>query len=182
MDLPPPRKGKKTLRHHVSLPLVHAPFSKAVVYALTIGVLFFLAYHIYVFKMRSVYILQVPQTCLGPALTIRWYSYLSRKTYAGGWINSVRERTSPIAPTGHTPLSSPRDSGTSIEDRIRDLAEQLGIHPKELANAIKPLISSAKATALNSADNGGSRTLVDIIAESATASNAQGNGFGYGTW
>lgn len=77
-----------------------------------------------------------------------------------------------------TPASD--TAGKLLESRINELAEQLGIQPKELANAIKPLVPPVKATALD-AHPEATGTLVDILAEDARATGAAGaakGGFG----
>ena len=62
-------------------------------------------------------------------------------------------------------------AGKILESRIAELAEQLGVHPKELASAIKPLIPPAKAAALDEHPEA-TGTLVDILAEDAKATAA----------
>jgi len=68
--------------------------------------------------------------------------------------------------------SSSSSSGTSsgkgvmgLENRIRDLADELGIHPRELASAIKPLLPTASVSSIANANPTQSGTVVGVLAD-----------------
>jgi hypothetical protein len=128
-------------------------------------------------------------TLLMRFVSARYY----RKTDAGGWINLVLARppqhdtSTTNIPFGagtkfesrkgkestHNP--SAKSPGELLESRIAELAEQLGVQPKELASAIKPLVPPAKASALDSHPEA-TGTLVDVLVENARETGGSENG------
>jgi len=52
-----------------------------------------------------------------------------------------------------------------LEDRLKELADELGIHPRELASAIKPLIPTASVASLAATTSTASGSAVSILAE-----------------
>lgn len=51
-----------------------------------------------------------------------------------------------------------------VEDRLRELAEELGIHPRELASAIQPIMPSASQTSIAAANPTAADPIVDVLA------------------
>lgn len=148
-DLPEPRQGK-ALRKDVTLPLQNTPLSN-VVYFLAAGVLLYLAYYSY--------------------LIVQW------KNDAGGWVNLSlgREPTSSSNPLSSTSDKVPFGAGTKfehkegtsgdlLESRLSELAEQLGIQPTDLASAVKPLIPTPRAAALEK-DPQATGTIASVLGE-----------------
>ncbi|KZO91945.1 hypothetical protein CALVIDRAFT_331638 [Calocera viscosa TUFC12733] len=99
------------------------------------------------------------------------YRITTWKHDAGGWINLVlgKHPNEPIIST-HSP---PGSHGLSLEAQVRNLADELGIHPRELASAIKPLLPAASSSSIAAANPSG--TVVSVLAEAdpadATASS-----------
>ncbi len=52
-----------------------------------------------------------------------------------------------------------------MEDRLRDLAEELGIHPRALASAIRPLMPAASVTSVAQANPTGTGLAVSVLAD-----------------
>ncbi|KAB5588414.1 hypothetical protein CTheo_8143 [Ceratobasidium theobromae] len=83
------------------------------------------------------------------------YRVAQLKADAGGWYNLVLGRR---PDTGEPMKGNPsfssrqpthRTGVQGVEDRIRALADELGIHPRELASAIRPLLPSATASSIS---------------------------------
>ncbi|KZT55589.1 hypothetical protein CALCODRAFT_518686 [Calocera cornea HHB12733] len=100
------------------------------------------------------------------------YRISTWKNEAGGWINLVlgKHPNEPIIPNS----SPPGSHGLSLEAQVRNLADELGIHPRELASAIKPLLPAATSSSIAAANPSG--TIVTVLAEAdpedATAPSA----------
>ncbi|KAJ1303779.1 hypothetical protein OPQ81_008202 [Rhizoctonia solani] len=84
------------------------------------------------------------------------YRIAQLKADAGGWYNLALGRRpdtgapmkgNPHVGTSKTPTHNTGAKG--IEDRIRALADELGIHPRELASAIRPLMPTASASSIS---------------------------------
>jgi hypothetical protein len=180
-ELPEPRQGK-ALRKDVTLPLQNTPLSN-VVYFLAAGVLLYLAYYSYL----------IVQWCVSSEklniVVIELHSFslllnVCRKNDAGGWVNLSLGRD----PTSSSnPLSSASDkvpfgagtkfehkegtSGDLLESRLNELAEQLGIQPTDLASAVKPLIPTPRAAALEN-DPEATGTLASVLGEDVRSASA----------
>ncbi|KAG9076117.1 hypothetical protein FRC06_009692 [Ceratobasidium sp. 370] len=71
---------------------------------------------------------------------------------AGGWYNLILgKRPDTGAPMRGNPGGHRMHDTTAkgIEDRIRALADELGIHPREFASAIRPLMPPASVTSIS---------------------------------
>ncbi|KAG9078883.1 hypothetical protein FS749_009060 [Ceratobasidium sp. UAMH 11750] len=82
------------------------------------------------------------------------YRVAQLKADAGGWYNlALGKRPDTGAPMkGNLGSHGTHDTSVKgIEDRIRALADELGIHPREFASAIRPLMPSASATSISAA-------------------------------
>ncbi|KDN39067.1 hypothetical protein RSAG8_09103, partial [Rhizoctonia solani AG-8 WAC10335] len=84
------------------------------------------------------------------------YRVAQLKADAGGWYNlALGKRPDTGAPMKGNPHVGSRQSSThttgakGIEHRIRALADELGIHPRELASAIRPLMPTASASSIS---------------------------------
>ncbi|CAE7088207.1 unnamed protein product [Rhizoctonia solani] len=84
------------------------------------------------------------------------YRVAQLKADAGGWYNLALGRRpdtgAPMKGNPHvgTHKSSTHNTGPKgIEQRIRALADELGIHPRELASAIRPLMPTASASSIS---------------------------------
>jgi len=125
----PPKKGK--VMRDVHPPLWRTPLWK-VIYALSIGV----------FVLSMFYTWRLTQL----------------KAQAGGWVNLLmgRHPNDPIPSAAEFTDSAKSSSGArpilALEDRIRDLADELGIHPREFASAIRPLLPTASVTSIAAAN------------------------------
>ncbi|EJT98073.1 hypothetical protein DACRYDRAFT_118846 [Dacryopinax primogenitus] len=93
------------------------------------------------------------------------YRLTTWKTQAGGWINLLFDKhpNEPLISTN----SPPGTSGLSLEAQIRNLADELGIHPRELAGAIKPLLPAATSSSIAAANPSG--TVVNVFVETEPA-------------
>jgi len=93
------------------------------------------------------------------------YRITTWKNEAGGWINFAlgKHPNEPIISTN----SPPGSGGLSLEAQMRNLADELGIHPRELASAIKPLLPAATTASIASANPSG--TIVGVLAEDNAA-------------
>ncbi|KAG9019833.1 hypothetical protein FRB90_003422 [Tulasnella sp. 427] len=132
-NLPPKRQGPAT-RHDIQPPFWNTPYRKFINY-LTLAT-------------------------LALALFYTW-RLTQWKAQAGGWVNLLlgRHPNEPLPdPTkageglasgarGYTGGSN-GNGNMGLEDRLRDLAYDLGIHPKELASAIRPLIPTASISSI----------------------------------
>lgn len=92
------------------------------------------------------------------------YRITSWKNEAGGWVNLA------LGKRPDEPIYTPRSSKTaaagvalSLEDKVRDLADELGIHPRELASAIRPLVPPATVSSVSAAKPTG--TVLSVLAE-----------------
>lgn len=149
-NLPAKRQGK-AVRQDIRPPFWNTPYQKFTTY-ITIAVLL-----------------------IGVFYTWR---LLQWKTQAGGWFNLVLGKH-PNEPVPKAANVIGKDSMAStkpfaLEDRIQELADELGIHPRELASAIKPLIPVASVTSLAHSDPtaSASGSAVSILADEATAGGA----------
>ncbi|CAE6460589.1 unnamed protein product [Rhizoctonia solani] len=84
------------------------------------------------------------------------YRIAQLKADAGGWYNlALGRRPDTGAPMKGNPNTGPHKTSThhtgakGIEHRIRALADELGIHPRELASAIRPLMPTASASSIS---------------------------------
>ncbi|CAE6480027.1 hypothetical protein ACGC1H_003369 [Rhizoctonia solani] len=83
------------------------------------------------------------------------YRVAQLKADAGGWYNLALGRRpdtgAPMKgnPHGSHKASTPHTGAKGIEYRIRALADELGIHPRELASAIRPLMPTASASSIS---------------------------------
>ncbi|CAE6358740.1 unnamed protein product [Rhizoctonia solani] len=84
------------------------------------------------------------------------YRIVQLKADAGGWYNlALGRRPDTGAPVKGNPhvgshKTSTHNTGVKgVEDRIRALADELGIHPRELASAIRPLMPTASASSIS---------------------------------
>ncbi|KAG8765259.1 hypothetical protein FRC12_007603 [Ceratobasidium sp. 428] len=82
------------------------------------------------------------------------YRVTQLKADAGGWLNLVMGKR----PDTGTPMKGNPNLGgratpdmgvKGVEDRIKALADELGIHPREFASAIRPLMPAASATSIS---------------------------------
>ncbi|CAE6418928.1 unnamed protein product [Rhizoctonia solani] len=95
------------------------------------------------------------------ALGLLWaglsaYRLAQLKADAGGWYNlALGRRPDTGAPMKGNPHMGSHKASThntgakGVEDRIRALADELGIHPRELASAIRPLMPTASASSIS---------------------------------
>lgn len=95
-----------------------------------------------------------------------------RKDEYGGWVNFALGRTPPPAPRndafglGTQYTQKPEPAGKLLENRIKELANQLGIEPTEFASAIKTLVHPTKVSALDK-DPEATGGLVGVLTEDA---------------
>lgn len=61
-----------------------------------------------------------------------------------------------------------------LEDRIRQLADDLGVHPRELASAIRPLMPTASISSIASAAPTSSGLAVSVLADGDVPENHTG--------
>jgi hypothetical protein len=154
-NLPPPNK-REPVRTDVDLPLANTSLSK-VVYYIAFGGLLLSAFYMY----------RVTQ----------W------KAEAGGWWNLALGRH-PNAPLGTAGSMSTRSgkggaagsdyARAGVEAKIAHLADELGIHPTELASAIKGVLPPAKATSISEAAataTNGHGKISGVLAEDTEAAN-----------
>jgi len=110
---------------------------------------------------------------------------LCRKNEAGGWMNLALGRTPPAEPPSNAvPFGSGEDeskhatAGELLENRIQELADQLGIEPTDLASAIKTLVHPAEASTLygsvSSEPTENSGNIVDVLTEDINAKAQEG--------
>ncbi|KDQ17385.1 hypothetical protein BOTBODRAFT_43021 [Botryobasidium botryosum FD-172 SS1] len=113
----------------------------------------------------------------GALLLLAFYSYrlTQAKARSGGWWNLALGRH-PNAPLGSGGFSSGAAGG--VESRIKDLADILGIPPREIALAIKPLLTSKNADSLASASDGDAAILGVLESREQAAPAAGGGGLG----
>ncbi|KAG8946959.1 hypothetical protein FRC04_011254 [Tulasnella sp. 424] len=152
-NLPPKRLGKAT-RQDVQPPFWNTSYRKFINY-LTLGV----------FILALFYTWRLTQ----------W------KAQAGGWVNLLlgRHPSEPLpdpikageamagAAKGYT-NSRNGNGDVGLEDRLRDLAYDLGIHPKDLASAIRPLIPTASISSIAEANPTASGMAVSVLADGET--------------
>ncbi|CAE6353956.1 hypothetical protein RSOLAG1IB_06023 [Rhizoctonia solani AG-1 IB] len=84
------------------------------------------------------------------------YRVAQLKADAGGWYNlALGRRPDTGAPMKGNPhvgshkASTHNTGAKGVENRIRALADELGIHPRELASAIRPLMPTASASSIS---------------------------------
>ncbi|KAG8847701.1 hypothetical protein FRB96_001433 [Tulasnella sp. 330] len=143
----PPKKRTPAVRKDISPPLWKTPLWK-VIYTISFITLSVSAFYTY-------------------RLT-QW------KSQAGGWVNLMlgRSPNDPIPSAAELTdsaksVSGSRPTGGSqfvLEDRLRELAEELGIHPRELVSAIQPIIPSASQTSIAAANPTPSDPIIDVLA------------------
>ncbi|KAG8983770.1 hypothetical protein FRB93_007050 [Tulasnella sp. JGI-2019a] len=141
----PPKKDTPAVRKDVSPPLWQTPLWK-VIYGISFITLCISAFYMY-------------------RLT-QW------KAQSGGWVNLMlgRSPTEPIPSAAEVTDSAKSYTGSNgdphfvLEDRLRELADELGMHPREFASAIKPIMPSATVTSLAQANPTPSDPVVDILA------------------
>ena len=141
----PPKRKKPVINNRVDLPFANTRLT-SIVYFLSAAGLILLAF--YGFRLTQA------------------------KARAGGWWNLALGRH-PDASFGASGHSSGYVSG--VEDRIKELAELLGIQPRELALAVKPLLSEKKAGALADSKEGGG-TILSVLAGTGQQAAAGGGG------
>ncbi|KAG8929945.1 hypothetical protein FRC01_003492 [Tulasnella sp. 417] len=149
-NLPPKRQGKAT-RQDIQPPFWNTPYRKFINY-LTFAA--FLLALLYAWRLTQ------------------W------KTQAGGWVNLLLGRHP------NEPLPDPTKAGEAVggaarqfvagsnnnhhaalEERLRDLAYDLGIHPKDLASAIRPLIPTASISSIAQANPTEPGMAVSVLAD-----------------
>jgi len=111
----------------------------------------------------------------GALLLLAFYSYrlTQAKARSGGWWNLALGRH-PNAPIGGG-FSSGVAGG--VESRIKDLADVLGIQPRELALAIKPLLTEKKANSL-AGSNEGDAAILSVLETQEQTTQTGGAGMG----
>ncbi|KAG9125720.1 hypothetical protein FRC07_006461 [Ceratobasidium sp. 392] len=82
------------------------------------------------------------------------YRVTQLKADSGGWFNLIRgkhpDTGAPMKGNPNIGGHGSHDTGVKgVEDRIKALADELGIHPREFASAIRPLMPSASATSIS---------------------------------
>ncbi|KAG8740609.1 hypothetical protein FRC10_004111 [Ceratobasidium sp. 414] len=80
------------------------------------------------------------------------YRVTQLKANAGGWYNlMLGKRPDTGAPMKGNPWGhhTHDTSVKGVEERIRALADELGIHPREFASAIRPLMPPASVTSIS---------------------------------
>ncbi|KAF8734584.1 hypothetical protein RHS02_06949, partial [Rhizoctonia solani] len=84
------------------------------------------------------------------------YRIVQLKADAGGWYNLALGRRPDTGahmkgnPHVGSHKASTHNTGVKgVEDRIRALADELGIHPRELASAVRPLMPTASASSIS---------------------------------
>lgn len=137
-DTLPKREGK-AIRHDIHPPFYTTPFKKFI-YTISLGA--FLLALFYTWRLTQ------------------W------KSNAGGWINLLmgKHPADPVSTSTGSSFSSGPASGL-LEDRIRQLADDLGIHPRELASAIRPLMPTASITSIAAASPTEPGLAVSVLAE-----------------
>ncbi|KIO24318.1 hypothetical protein M407DRAFT_244487 [Tulasnella calospora MUT 4182] len=149
-NLPPKRQGKAT-RQDVQPPFWNTPYRKFINY-LTVAALLIALF--YTWRITQ------------------W------KAQAGGWVNLLlgRHPNEPLPdPTKAAEAvggaakeyvaGSNGNQNTVLEDRLRDLAYDLGIHPKDLASAIRPLIPTASISSIAQANPTEPGMAVSVLAD-----------------
>ncbi|KAG8730861.1 hypothetical protein FRC11_005624, partial [Ceratobasidium sp. 423] len=112
------------------------------------------------------------------------YRVAQLKADAGGWYNlALCLRPDTGAPMRGNPhvgshkTSTHRTGAKGIEDRIRALADELGIHPRELASAIRPLMPTASASSISSEASATpmADTVIGVLTSDDPSGGQQGN-------
>ncbi|CAE6532283.1 unnamed protein product [Rhizoctonia solani] len=112
------------------------------------------------------------------------YRVAQLKADAGGWYNlALGRRPDTGVPmkgnphVGSRKTSTHRTGAKGIEDRIRALADELGIHPRELASAIRPLMPTASASSISSEASATpmADTVIGVLASEDPSGEQQGN-------
>ena len=115
--------------------------------------------------------------------TLSAYRITQLKADAGGWYNlALGRRPDTGAPMkGNPNLGSSRqptqNTGVKgVEDRIRALADELGIHPRELASAIRPLMPPATVTSISAEASATpmADAVIGVLADEDKSGAAQG--------
>ncbi|KAF8596388.1 hypothetical protein BDV93DRAFT_610929 [Ceratobasidium sp. AG-I] len=106
------------------------------------------------------------------------YRVTQLKADAGGWFNLIRGKH---PDTGAPMKGNPNFGGSThqtgvkgVEDRIRALADELGIHPREFASAIRPLMPPASATSISAEASATpmADTVIGVLASEEKAAQA----------
>ncbi|KAG8907506.1 hypothetical protein FRB99_003879 [Tulasnella sp. 403] len=114
---------------------------------------------------RLVYIISFSALLISAFYTYRLTQW---KSTSGGWLNLIQGKR-PDTPIQHAPhLSSPNKDAFVLEDRLRELADELGIHPRALASAIRPLLPAATVTSIAAANPTSKGSVASVLADDSS--------------
>ncbi|CAE6352315.1 unnamed protein product [Rhizoctonia solani] len=112
------------------------------------------------------------------------YRIAQLKADSGGWYNlALGRRPDTGAPMKGNPhvgshkTSTHNTGAKGVEGRIRALADELGIHPRELASAIRPLMPTASASSISAEASATpmADAVIGVLASEDPSGEQQGN-------